>query len=37
MLENSYWDLDSIFLGMTPKECKLNENLEFKRPLPRSG
>ncbi len=33
MLENSYWDIDSILLGMTPKECKLNENLEFLKDL----
>ena len=33
MLENSYWDIDSILLGMTPKECKLNYDLDFLKEL----
>ena len=29
MLENSYWNIDSILLGMTKKECKLNYDLDY--------
>ena len=33
MLENSYWNIDSILLGMTKKECKLNYDLDFLKDL----
>ena len=33
MLENSYWNIDSILLGMTKKECKLNDDLDFLKEL----
>ena len=33
MLENSYWNIDSILLGMTKKECKLNYDLDFLKEL----
>ena len=33
MLENSYWDIDSILLGMSQKECKLNYDLDFLKDL----
>ena len=33
MLENSYWNIDSILLGMTQKECKLNYDLDFLKEL----
>ena len=33
MIENSYWNIDSILLGMTKKECKLNYDLDFLKEL----
>ena len=33
MLENTYWSIDSILLGMTKKECKLNYDLDFLKEL----
>ena len=33
MLENSYWNIDSILHGMTKKECKLNYDLDFLKDL----
>ena len=33
MIENSYWNIDSILLGMTKKECKLNYDLDFLKDL----
>ena len=33
MIENSYWSIDSILLGMTKKECKLNYDLDFLKEL----
>ena len=33
MLENSYWNIDSILLGMNKKECKLNYDLDFLKDL----
>ena len=33
MLENSYWNIDSILLGMSKKECKLNYDLDFLKEL----
>ena len=33
MLENSYWSIDSILLGMTKRECKLNNDLFFLKEL----
>ena len=33
MLENSYWNIDSILHGMTKKECKLNYDLDCLKDL----
>ena len=33
MLENSYWNIDSILLGMSQKDCKLNTDLDFLKEL----
>ena len=33
MLDNSYWSIDSILLGMSKKECKLNYDLDFLKDL----
>ena len=33
MLENTYWNIDSILLGMSKKECKLNYDLDFLKEL----